>query len=109
MTAVADDVLAETRAFNAELERQLASRPATHEMPLAVARRQRLEGGGVFPPPTFLPERARDVTIDGRSGSIGLRVIAPEQTAVGVHLNIHGGGWALSAANLQDPLLVELA
>ena len=29
MTAVADDVLAETRAFNAELERQLAANPAT--------------------------------------------------------------------------------
>ena len=73
------------------------------------ARRQRLEGGGIFPPPTFLPERARDLTIEGRSGPIGLRVIAPEQTAVGAYLHIHGGGWALSAANLQDPLLVELA
>jgi acetyl esterase/lipase len=109
MTAVADDVLAETRAFNAELERQLAANPATNEMPVEVARRQRLEGGGVFPPPTFRPERARDVTIDGRAGPIGLRVIAPEQTAVGAYLHIHGGGWALSAANLQDPLLVELA
>src|SRR5512133_1116134 len=109
MTAVADDVLAETRAFNAELERQLAANPATHEMPVEVARRQRLEGGGIFPAPRFHPERARDLTIEGRSGPIGLRVIAPEQTAEGVYLHIHGGGWALSAANLQDPLLVELA
>jgi acetyl esterase/lipase len=109
MTAVADDVLAETQAFNAELERQLAANPATHEMPVEVARRQRREGGGIFPPPTFLPDRARDLTIEGRSGPIGLRVIAPEQTAVGAYLHIHGGGWALSAANLQDPLLVELA
>jgi len=109
MTAVADDVLAETQAFNAELERQLAANPATNEMPVEVARRQRLEGGGIFPPPTFLPDRARDLTIDGRSGSIGLRVIAPAQAAVGAYLHIHGGGWALSAANLQDPLLVELA
>src|SRR5512133_1265062 len=109
MTAVADDVLAETRAFNAELERQLAANPATHEMPVEVARRQRLEGGGIFPAPRFHPERARDLTIEGRSGPIGLRVVAPEQTAVGAYLHIHGGGWALSAANLQDPLLVELA
>ena len=43
MTAVADDVLAETQAFNAELERELAANPATHEMPIEVARRQRLE------------------------------------------------------------------
>jgi acetyl esterase len=108
MTAVADDVLAETRAFNAELERQLAANPATNELGVEAARRQRLEGG-IFPPPTLLPERARDITIEGRSGSIGLRVIAPVQTAVGAHLHIHGGGWALSAANLQDPLLAELA
>jgi acetyl esterase len=109
MPAVADDVLAETRAFNAELERQLAANPATHEMPVEVARRQRVEGGGVFPPPTYLPDRARDIAIDGRSGSIGLRVIAPEQAAVGACLHMHGGGWALSAANLQDTMLAELA
>ncbi len=109
MTAVADDVLAETRAFNAELERQLAANPATHEMPVAQARRQRREGGGIFPAPRFLPERARDLTIEGRSGPIALRVVAPGQTAVGAYLHIHGGGWALSAADLQDPLLVELA
>jgi acetyl esterase/lipase len=109
MTTVADDVLAETRAFNAEIERQLATRPATNEMPVEVARRQRLEGGGIFPPPTFLPERTRDITIAGRSGAIGLHVVAPQQEAVGAYLHIHGGGWALSAANLQDPVLVELA
>ena len=103
MTVVADDVLAETRAFNAELERQLAAHPATNELPVEVVRRQRLEGGGVFPPPTFLPERARDLTIEGRSGPIGLRVIAPEQTAVGAYLHIHGGGWALSAAEPPGP------
>ena len=67
MSAVAEDVLAETRAFNAEFERQLAAHPATNELPVEVVRRQRLEGGGVFPPPTFLPERARDLTIEGRS------------------------------------------
>src|SRR4051794_31199709 len=109
MTAVADDVLAETRAFNAELERQLAANPATHEMAVQEARRQRLEGGGIFPAPRLLPERARDLTIEGRSGPIALRIVAPEQTAVGAYLHIHGGGWALRAANLQDPLLVELA
>ena len=99
MTAVADDVLAETRAFNAELERQLAANPATHAMPVHEARRQRLQGGGIFPAPRLLPERARDLTIEGRSGPIALRVVAPEQTAVGAYLHIHGGGWALSAAN----------
>jgi acetyl esterase len=111
MTAVAEDsaVLAETRAFNAELERQLVARPSMHTVPVEVARRQRREGTGVFPAPVFRPERAREITIDGRSGAIGLRVIAPEAEALGAYLHIHGGGWALSAADLQDPLLVELA
>src|SRR5213596_467743 len=101
MTVVTEDTLAETRAFNAELERQLAARPATHEVPVEVARRQRRDGSGLFPAPVFLPERARELTIDGRAGAIGLRVIAPEGEALGAYLHIHGGGWALSAADLQ--------
>jgi acetyl esterase/lipase len=109
MTTVAEDVLAQTRAFNAELERQLAAHPATNELPIEEARRQRREGGGVFPPPVQLDDRARDISIEGRSRPIRLRVIAPEQAAAGAYLHIHGGGWALSAADLQDPLLVELA
>src|SRR5919198_1521825 len=110
MTAVAEDALAETRAFNAELERELAARPPAHAVPVEVTRRQRRDGTGVFPAPVYLPERARDLTIDGRAGRIGLRVIAPEgRAAVGAYLHIHGGGWALSAADLQDVLLAELA
>ena len=111
MTAVTDDtgVLAETRAFNAELERQLGAHPAMHTLPVEVTRRQRRDGSGAFPAPVYLPERALDLAIEGRSGSIGLRVIAPEGEAVGAYLHIHGGGWALSAADMQDVLLAELA
>jgi acetyl esterase len=108
MTAVADDTLAETHAFNAELERQLAARPSIHTLPVEVVRRERREGTGTFPAPVYLPERARSLAIEGRSGPIGLRVIAPAGAAVGAYLHIHGGGWALSAADMQDPLLVEL-
>jgi acetyl esterase len=111
MTVVADDatVLAETRAFNAELERDLASRPSMHTVPVEVTRRARLEGTGPFPAPVYLPERARELSLLGRAGQIGLRVIAPQREAVGAYLHIHGGGWALSAANAQDPFLAELA
>ena len=110
MTAVAEDALAETRAFNAELERQLAARPPAHAVPVEVTRRQRRDGTGIFPAPTYLPDRARELSIDGRAGAIGLRVIAPQgRTAVGAYLHIHGGGWALSAADLQDVVLAELA
>ena len=69
-------VLAETRAFNAELERELAARPSMHTVPVEVTRRERREGTGAFPAPVYLPERARELSIAGRSGAIGVRVIA---------------------------------
>jgi acetyl esterase len=111
MTVVADDatVLAETRAFNTELERDLATRPSMHTVPVDVTRRERLDGSGPFPAPVYLPERARELSIAGRGGQLGLRVIAPQREAVGAYLHIHGGGWALSAADRQDTLLAELA
>ena len=101
-------MLAETRAFNAELEARLDAEPAVHEVPVEQTRRKRREGLGPFPAPVFL-DRARDTAIEGRSGRIGLRIVAPEQQAVGAYLHIHGGGWALSAADMQDPILAELA
>jgi acetyl esterase len=111
MTVVADDatVLAETRAFNADLERELAARPSLDTVAVEVSRRARREGTGPFPAPVYRPERARELSIAGRAGQIGLRVIAPQREAIGAYLHIHGGGWALSAADMQDPLLVELA
>jgi acetyl esterase/lipase len=111
MTAVVEDagVLAETRAFNAELERTLAEGPPMQTLPVEDVRRARREGEDIFPPPVWLPDRARDLSIRGRGGDIGLRVIAPQREAVGAYLNIHGGGWALGAADLQDSVLAEMA
>jgi acetyl esterase/lipase len=102
-------MLAETRAFNAELERALAAEPPANEVPVQETRDKRRKGLGPFPAPVYL-DRARDLDIEGRSGRIRLRVVAPEEReAVGAYLHIHGGGWALSAADMQDPLLAELA
>jgi acetyl esterase len=111
MTAVVEDegVRAETRAFNAELERTIAEGPAMETLPVEDVRQARREGIDIFPPPEYLPERARELSIPGRGGEIGLRVIAPEREAVGAYVHIHGGGWALGAADLQDPILAELA
>ena len=111
MTVVTEEaeVLAETRAFNANLERELAAHPPTHTLPVQEVRRQRRAGAPPFPPPVYLSERAREVSIQGRAGDLGLRVFMPQQEAVGAYLHIHGGGWALSAADMQDPVLAELA
>ncbi|MEA2276027.1 MAG: acetyl esterase [Solirubrobacteraceae bacterium] len=110
MSTVTSDaeMLAETRAFNADLERRLAAEPSVHTVPVTETRRRRRDGTGPFPAPVFL-DRARDVTIDGRSGPLRLRVLAPLGEALGAYLHVHGGGWTLSAADMQDPLLAELA
>ena len=111
MTAVVGDegVRAETRAFNAELERTIAEGPAMETLPVEDVRQARRDGIDIFPPPEYLPERAKELSIPGRGGEIGLRVIAPAREAVGAYVHIHGGGWALGAADLQDPILAELA
>jgi acetyl esterase/lipase len=101
-------LLAETRAFNAELERRLAEIPAVHEVPVEESRRARREGRGIFPPPVFLPD-ARTLEIDGPAGGIPLRIIAPESKSVGTFMHIHGGGWTLSDNDLQDLRLQRLA
>jgi acetyl esterase/lipase len=102
----ADEILAETRAFNLQLEQLLATMPSVHELPPEVTRRARRDGRGALPPPVFL-EHARTVTIPGPGGQLPLRVLeAPEPR--GAYLHIHGGGWTIGAADLQDVPLWEL-
>lgn len=101
-------LLAETRAFNAELERRLATIPRVDQVPPEESRRARREGRGIFPPPVYVPE-ARMVEIDGPAGPIPLRIIAPEGTPAGVFLHIHGGGWTLGESDSQDVRLQRLA
>ncbi len=103
-----DTLLAETRAFNAELERQLATIPPVNTVPPEESRRARREGRGIFPAPVFLPE-ARAVWIDGPGGPLSLRVIEPEAEPAGVFLHIHGGGWTLGENDMQDVRLKRLA
>lgn len=71
--------------------------------PLPVMRQLRREGKGAFPAPVYSP-RARTLTIEGRGGPIDLRVIAPDRPR-GVYLHIHGGGWAVGAADFHDAWL----
>ena len=101
-------LLAETRAFNAELERLLASMPAVHTVSPEQTRQARREGRGIFPPPVFLA-KARTLEIEGPGGAIPLRIIEPEQRPAGAFLHIHGGGWTLGENDMQDPRLDRLA
>jgi acetyl esterase/lipase len=103
-----DELLAQTRAFNAELERLLATLPSVHTLPPEETRQARREGRGIYPPPVFLPE-ARVLQIDGPAGPLPLRVIDPPRPSRGVFLHLHGGGWTLGENDMQDPRLSRLA
>jgi acetyl esterase len=103
-----DTLLAETREFNAELERRLATLPPVYAVPVEETRRARREGRGIFPAPIYVPE-ARDVEIAGPHGPISLRIIASEDEATGVFLHLHGGGWTLGESDGQDVRLQRLA
>jgi acetyl esterase len=108
LTAVLDEAaLAETRAFNAELERLIATQAPVYSVPPEVSRRVRREGGGIFPPPVFLPQ-ARDHVIPGRGGEIRLRILMPERDAAGVYFHFHGGGWVLGECDEYDVRLWDL-
>jgi len=103
-----ETLLAETRAFNVELERLLASVPSVHTVAPEQTRRARREGSGVFPAPVFL-DNARTLEIDGPGGPLSLRIIAGEGEPAGAFLHIHGGGWTLGENDMQDPRLDRLA
>jgi len=103
-----DTLLADTRAFNAELERLLARMPSVHTVPPAETRRARREGRGIFPAPVYVPE-ARTIEIRGRGGPIQLRIIPPEDEPKGTFLHFHGGGWTLGESDGQDVRLQRLA
>jgi acetyl esterase/lipase len=103
-----DQLLAETRAFNAELERLLATMPAVHTVPPEETRRARREGHGIYPAPVFAPE-ARTLEIPGPGGPVPLRVLEPEGDSRGAFLHLHGGGWTLGENDLQDLRLMRLA
>jgi acetyl esterase len=109
------ELLAQTRAFNAELERLLATIPSVDTVSPQETRQARREGRGIFPAPVFLPE-ARLLQIDGPAGPLPLRILDPPAEADGrpsesngVFLHIHGGGWTLGENDMQDPRLSRLA
>jgi len=96
----------ETGDFNRQLEQLLATVPAAHQQPPEKTRRARREGRGIFPAPVLLDEASWMST----PGGVRLRVVRPAAGAVrGAYLHIHGGGWTLGGADMQDVALKALA
>ncbi len=104
----ADAIAEDTAKLNDTLVGLMTGLPEWWNVGAEYTREARRQGRGPFPAAIKSP-RARTITITGRDGNeIPLRVIAPDQPT-GVYLHIHGGGWVLGAADLQDPMLEQIA
>jgi acetyl esterase/lipase len=103
-----DAIAADTVQLNDALVGLMTGLPEWWNVGAEATREARRQGRGPFPPAILSP-RARTITIQGHNGNaIPLRVIAPAQVT-GIYLHIHGGGWVLGSASLQDPMLEHLA
>ena len=99
----------ETASLNAQIIELLTGQPEWWIVGAQAARAARRRGEGPFPAPVF-SDRARTVTITGKEGNeIPLRVIAPVHPPHGIYLHLHGGGWVLGGADMQDPMLERTA
>ncbi len=98
---------AETAELNEQLEALLADAPSVSETPVEETRRAREEGRGPAGP-VVLSEMAEERVIEGPGGPLTLRTFVP-QSPKGVYLHIHGGGWVLGRAHLQDPRNEDIA
>lgn len=103
-SAVAPD----TAKLNEQMVQLLTGQPEWWIIGAEAQRAARRRGEGPFPAPVLSP-RARVITITGKDGNaIPLRVIAPDNPR-GIYLHIHGGGWVLGGADMQDPMLERIA
>ena len=99
---------AETAKLNAGMIQLLAGQPEWWITGAEAFRAMRRRGEGPFPAPV-MSSRARTLTITGNSGNkIELRIIAPARPR-GIYLHLHGGGWVLGGADMQDPVLERIA
>ncbi|KNB54273.1 hypothetical protein AC230_05300 [Streptomyces caatingaensis] len=104
MATTGQDVVGETRAFNARMARILGRFPPLHKIDdVALAR----SADGPWATPPRLPE-GRDRTVPGRAGDVPVRVFTPPEVT-GVYLFLHSGGRVVGSAAYQDQQLWDLA
>jgi acetyl esterase len=98
----------DTAKLNDQLIQLLTGEPEWWIVGAPAMRAARRRGESPFPAPV-MSSRARTMTIAAKDGSeIPLRVIAPERPR-GIYLHLHGGGWVLGGADMQDPMLERIA
>ena len=104
----ADAIAPDTVKLNEQMIQLMSGLPEWWIMGPEAFRAARRRGEGPFPAPV-MSNRARTMTITGKEGNeIPLRVIAPANPR-GIYLHIHGGGWVLGGADMQDPMLERIA
>jgi acetyl esterase len=104
----AEAIDADTAKLNQQMIQLMTGLPEWWVMGAETFRAARRRGEGPFPAPV-MSGRARTITIIGKDGNeIPLRVIAPANPK-GIYLHIHGGGWVLGGADMQDPMLERIA
>ena len=98
-----DAISPETAAFLDDLKETLATMPAPHELPPAVARQARAEGKSIFPPsgPFEGSDWIEAPTTPGRAR------LTPGSGALIIH--VHGSGWTLGAPEQNDGWCQHLA
>jgi acetyl esterase/lipase len=104
---VSSEMIDESNKQNAALEELLAGVPPVHTVDVETTRLER-ESGPSWAGPIARSSRAVTRSIPGRNGPVDLRMVVPERVE-GVFLHMHGGGWALGAADQQDLLLTTVA
>jgi acetyl esterase/lipase len=97
----------ETKQINAGIIALTKDMPNWWDVGVQKVRDARAAGTSVFPA-AAKSDRAKWIEIDGPTGKVKLRVIAPDKSR-GVYLHIHGGGHVLGAADQQDRLLERIA
>ena len=100
-------ISAETAKLNAQMIDLMTGLPDWWNVG-AEATREAAGGEGRFPPASCQPALAPSSSKATTAIEIPLRLIAPAQPR-GVYLHIHGGGWVLGGADMQDPMLERIA
>lgn len=102
--------LAEARRFNRKLDWAPRFKISNRLMPLAIQsllRLSQLAGHGQMARAGIQVEQRR-VRVDGCSNAVPVRILRGSRPVRGVVLDIHGGGWAIGNAQMNDTLNAAL-
>jgi len=105
----AENVPEDTRALNERIIALSQEAPSMWDFSPEAIRQARREGKSLFPLEANDPG-AKVIEIKIQGQKVKLRVLNPDRkTPRGTFLHIHGGGWMLGAADLQDERLKQMA